>query len=107
MHMLKNVVIYLFFIPMLHLTLSHLTPVKMDFSSTFRIKHKDPHKIKRILEVDKDFRADSQTTYDIEDGKLLVNISCSNLVSLKKSAYDLFRKLTLVDETIKMIEEYK
>lgn len=79
----------------------------MDFSSTFRIRHKDPHSIKRILEVDKDHRDDSQTTYNTEDGAVIVNISCSSFTSLKKSTYDLFKKLSLIEETTQVIEKHK
>lgn len=79
----------------------------MDYTAEIKIKSKSSEKLKQILEVDKDYREDSCTKYAVNEEKLVIQVECANLTSLKKSINDSMKKLTLIEETIQMIEENK
>lgn len=77
----------------------------MDYTAEIRIKNKNAEKIRRILDVDKDYREDTTTHYDVKDEQLLVVTSCSNLVSLRKSLQENMKKIKLIEEIVGLIKE--
>lgn len=77
----------------------------MNYIAEFKIKNENANKIQQILEVDLDYRKDTQTEYDKSEGYLIVRIICSNLVSLKKSTNELYKKLNLIEQIVDLTNE--
>lgn len=76
----------------------------MNYSATIKIKSKNNMHLKKILEVDKDFREDVKTNYEILNDTLHINLECMNLRSLSKSTNMNMKKLKLIEEIEEMIE---
>lgn len=79
----------------------------MNYSAEIKIKDKNADKIKKVLEIDKDYRDDTSTKYEFIEGQLVVTTNCHNLVSLKKSIQENLKKITLIEEVVAFVEENK
>ena len=79
----------------------------MDHIAEIKIKHKHAQEYQKILEVDKDYRDGTVTTYSAKNDTLIMNINCTNLVSLKKSIHDSMKKITLIEEVSELVDSEK